>query len=61
MYYYLRKLGVRFLAPNDKHTFIPKLKSNELDINIFKESSFKHRGVCIEGADSYENIADFID
>lgn len=61
VYYYLRKLGVRFLAPNDKHTFIPKLKSNELDINIFKESSFKHRGVCIEGADSYENIADFID
>src|SRR5699024_1422879 len=23
--------------------------------------SFKHRGVCIEGADSFENICDFID
>ena len=33
----------------------------EREIHIEETASFKHRGVCIEGADSYDNLKNFID
>lgn len=60
VYAYLRKLGFRFLLPG--HTYIPAdLTAGQLSCRLEKTASFFHRGVCIEGADSLENVLSFID
>lgn len=61
VYDYLRRLGCRFLAPGREHELVPAIGRNALAACYEKRASFRHRGVCIEGADSLENIADFID
>ncbi len=63
VYDYLRKIGFVFLTPGKSGTFIPNISSldNLLCEKITKTASFKHRGVCIEGANSLENVLDFID
>lgn len=63
VYQYLRILGIRFLRPGEDNEKIPKTSENNLNRDIFYKhiASYKHRGVCIEGADSLENIIDFID
>ena len=63
IYQYLRILGVRFLRPGEENEKIPEISESDLNRDIFYKhtASYKHRGVCIEGADSLENIIDFID
>lgn len=61
VYRFLYQLGCRFLMPGKKHEIIPKISLNNLEIVCKEIPSFRHRGVCIEGADSLENILDFID
>jgi hypothetical protein len=60
VYDYLRYLGCRFLSPNEQTEIIPKVKVSELKTNYKKVAAFNHRGVCIEGANSVENILEFI-
>lgn len=60
VYAYLRNIGFRFLAPGQ--TFLPSIASDEALFTQFSSSaSLRHRGVCIEGANSLENALDFID
>ena len=60
VYHYLRTLGFVFLTP--RHTKIPPdLVPEHLACSCEKKASLRHRGVCIEGADSIENILDYID
>ncbi|MFI2777730.1 hypothetical protein, partial [Escherichia coli] len=50
--------------PGRKNEILPDLNFSyftESNISIDEKASFKHRGVCIEGADSFENVCDFID
>lgn len=61
VYDYLHKLGCRFLAPGKEKEFVPVISASQLYMNYQKEASLMHRGVCIEGADSLENILDFVD
>lgn len=64
VYRLVSEFGVIFLRPGRKNEFIPSLSEEcwkEKRIEIDEVASYQHRGVCIEGADSYENIADFLD
>lgn len=61
VYDYLRHLGCRFLSPNKQTEVVPRIPREALPARYEKKASFRHRGVCIEGADSVENVLDFID
>lgn len=60
-YDYLRRLGCRFLGPGEDCEIVPRISPAALDMDYGETASFRHRGVCIEGADSRKNILDFID
>lgn len=57
----LRRLGCRFLAPLKSCEVVPAISRKTLALKYEHRASFFHRGVCIEGADSRENVLDFID
>ena len=57
----LRRLGCRFLAPLKRCEVVPAIAGQALALRYEHRASFYHRGVCIEGADSRENVLDFID
>ncbi len=59
-YRFLRELGCSFIRPGDDGEIIPKLKITETSVDVFEAASYRHRAVCIEGSDSYDNIIDFI-
>lgn len=54
--------GCRFLAPGAQHEHIPQRDESQLPRIFSNETaSLYHRGVCIEGANSVQNILDFVD
>ena len=57
----LRRLGCRFLGPGEDCEVIPPVSPEDLACDYEVTASFLHRGVCIEGADSRENVLAFID
>ena len=61
VYDYLRRLGCRFLGPGKQWETVPAASREKLAARYEKQAAFRHRGVCIEGADSRENVQDFID
>ncbi len=64
VYRFFFEFGVRFLRPNAKNEVVPQVPWEdfaEKTLQIAEEASYKHRGTCIEGSDSFENIVDFID
>lgn len=56
----LRRLGCRFPAPVKGCETVPAVTRGALALRYEHRASFFHRGVCIEGADSRENVLDFI-
>lgn len=64
IYRFFESFGVSYLRPGRINEKIAKQSIAtffEKEISINEEASFQHRGVCIEGADSFENVKDFID
>ncbi|MER0123921.1 DUF4838 domain-containing protein [Streptococcus sp. ZJ100] len=64
VYRLLTELGAVFTRPGRRFEQLPKLSMVDWQakvISIKETASYRHRGVCIEGADSYENIMDFLD
>lgn len=63
LYQYLHDQGARFLRPGRANEVVPKpgMAMLQTEQHYDHTASYKHRGVCIEGADSLENIVDFID
>ena len=61
VYDLLRRLGCRFLSPGRENESVPAVRREELALDYAHQASFYHRGVCIEGANSRENVLDFID
>ena len=63
VYAYLRQIGFVFLRPGRGGTFVPDITSRrQLCCPLTGHTaSHAHRGVCVEGADSLENMLDFID
>lgn len=64
LYRLFKEVGVRYLRPGRDQEVLPVVDSEvfaTMKIAIRETASFKHRGVCIEGADSFENVRNFID
>ncbi|WP_282108744.1 DUF4838 domain-containing protein [Faecalibaculum rodentium] len=62
-YRWLTELVARFLRPGIKNEILPSLNPETFsrEVQISLSNAKKHRGVCIEGADSLENVLDFVD
>lgn len=60
-YRFLKAMGFDFVAPGPEGDRIPRQPFAWQEISICETPSYRHRGVCIEGADTYENIADMVD
>lgn len=61
VYQFLTQAGCRWIRPGEGGEIIPKKCLSDIRVNISKEASYKHRGVCIEGADSLENVLEMVD
>lgn len=62
VYHYLYHLGFRFLRPGKEFERIPDcVDISQYTFSQLFKADYRHRGVCIEGANSLENVVDFID
>ncbi len=61
VYRYLRELGCAFLRPGKDGDVIPRCTPESQPVYLVETASYRHRAVCIEGAVSYEHVADMID
>lgn len=61
VYRFLKELGCAFLRPGAEGEIIPKITLLDAKVSILEVPSYRHRGTCIEGADSYEHVRDFIE
>lgn len=60
-YRFLKKLGCRFPRPGRVWEVVPDRVVLPEPFSLEEKASYRHRGVCIEGADSVENVLDYID
>lgn len=62
VYRYLTLIGCRFLRPGKEHEIVPVLNSvSDFYASETHAADLRHRGACLEGADSIENMLDFLD
>nr|WP_307992223.1 DUF4838 domain-containing protein [uncultured Niameybacter sp.] len=61
IYRFLTKLGCAFIRPGKDGEVLVKRQMNEMSVQIKETASYRHRGVVIEGANSYENVLDMIE
>jgi len=61
VYRFLREIGFRWIRPGLDGEVIPKRDILKVNVKVKEKASYRHRGICIEGAVSYENVADMID
>ncbi|MCD9020674.1 DUF4838 domain-containing protein [Cohnella silvisoli] len=60
VYRFLTELGCRWIRPDMSGEYIPKNNLADMQVNVDEKASYRHRGLCIEGAVSYENVSDII-
>ena len=61
VYRYLKELGCKFIRPGSENEVIPSVDFLKKSVFVSEAASYRHREVCIEGACSYEHVADMID
>lgn len=61
VYNLLTAAGCRWVRPGTDGEVIPQCDISALSLHKSEAASYRHRGICIEGACSYENVADMID
>lgn len=61
VYKFLKKIGCFWSYPGKCGERIPRKTLREINVSFYEKASYQHRGVCIEGADNYENVYDMID
>ncbi len=63
VYRFMYELGCRYLHPGKDGEKIPAKKLSDADVTVTvnEKASYRHRGVCIEGSNSYEHINNMID
>ena len=61
VYRFLKELGCRWIRPGMEGEVIPKRCLADVRVRLEEMAAHRHRGVCIEGAVSYENVRDMID
>lgn len=60
-YRFLKELGCDWLRPGVAGERIPQKPLDNVCVSVSEAASYRHRGICIEGANTYENILDMID
>jgi hypothetical protein len=61
VYRYLHVLGCRWVRPGADGEYIPAVDLAQAAVQVIETPSYRHRGICIEGAVSYEHVRDLID
>lgn len=61
VYRYLHELGCRWVRPGPDGEFVPRRDPSDLLADVSEAASYRHRGICIEGAVSREHVLDIID
>jgi hypothetical protein len=61
VYRYLHMLGCRWVRPGADGEYIPSVDLARTEVQVTETPSYRHRGICIEGAVSYEHVRDLID
>jgi hypothetical protein len=61
VYRFLTEVGCRWVRPGAEGEIIPRRDVAALSAWLQEKPSYRHRGICIEGAVSYEHVADIID
>jgi hypothetical protein len=61
VYRFLTEAGCRWVRPGIEGECIPQTNITDINIKVSEKPSYRHRGICLEGAASYENVADIID
>ncbi len=61
VYKFLEKLGCKFLRPGKDGEKIIHKNFEQLNVFANEKASLRHRGVVIEGANTYENVLDLIE
>jgi hypothetical protein len=61
VYRLLTEMGCRWVRPGRDGEYIPTVDASRCEVALDETPSYRHRGVCIEGAVSYENVAEMID
>lgn len=60
-YRYLTELGCRWVRPGLDGETIPRIDLAASAVRVAEAASYRHRGICIEGAISYEHVRDLVD
>src|SRR5262245_31684353 len=59
-YCFLTELGCRWVRPGPDGEVIPAVDLATARVRVSEAAAYRHRGICIEGAVSYEHIRDLI-
>lgn len=60
-YRLLKELGFRWVRPGKDGERIPEKKFRSFDVSVSESASYRNRGICAEGAVSFETVSDMID
>ncbi|KRE36486.1 DUF4838 domain-containing protein [Paenibacillus sp. Soil724D2] len=60
VYRFLEEAGCRFLRPGADGDYVPKKALESISVKVNEKAAYRHRGLCIEGAVSIENMLDNI-
>lgn len=61
VYRYLRELGCAWVRPGQSGEIIPTICLTQTSANVCEAASYRHRGICIEGAVAYEHVLNMIE
>lgn len=61
VYRFLREVGCAFVRPGPDGDVIPRKNALEDCVEVCEAATCRHRGLCNEGAQSYEHVSDLID
>lgn len=60
VYRFLEEAGCRWLRPGADGDYVPQRALETITVHLQETASYRHRGLCIEGAVSIENMLDNI-
>ncbi|MBQ9367501.1 MAG: DUF4838 domain-containing protein [Victivallales bacterium] len=61
VYRFFREAGCVFVRPGRDGEYIPLEESLDLCVKVSERPAYRHRGICLEGSNSYENVVEMID
>lgn len=61
VYRLLKEMGCAWVRPGADGEIIPKRSIADTEVHVNEKASYRHRGICIEGAVNYDHVCDMID